>query len=58
MDLGIDDCCKDKKLDDVCSSCRYGLMAYYLENKKELMQWTRDHNPRLWKEVAGGTFEL
>lgn len=58
MELGIDDCCKDKKLNEVCGMCRYGLMAYYLENQGALMQWTRDHNPRLWKEVKAGKFEL
>lgn len=58
MELGIDECCKSKPLNEVCGGCRYGLLAFYLENQKAVMKYLKEHDYNRFQELRYASFEL
>jgi len=58
MNLEIGECCSDKSLDAVCGECRLDLMVYFLANKKQVTDYLRKHNFKLFKEIESARFTL
>lgn len=54
----IGTCCVDKDASQLCTSCKLDMMLYFISNKEEVLEYLKEHNQKLYRQVKSAAFRL